>query len=172
MTDIGSLLVFLAMLALLSLLDARARVQQRQREQREAQPRSGTGELPRPSHAPSPFPEPPLAEEEKQWAGEPAEEVPPLVVEAEPLWEEGRRELAAPAPTEPVEEEEVERVDPAVVPLRPRAPRRARATPLASGLVGELGRGSEALRKAVLYREVLGAPLGLRGRSGGWEDPD
>lgn len=169
MTDIGSLLLFLAMLALLSLLDAHARAQQRRREQREAQ-RSGTGELPQPSHAPSPFPEPPLAEEEKQWAGEPAEKVPPLMVEAEPLWEEWQRELAAPAPTEPVEEEEVERVNPAIVLLR--APRRARATPVASGLMGELGRGSEALRKAVLYHEVLGAPLGLRGRSGGWEDPD
>jgi hypothetical protein len=54
---------------------------------------------------------------------------------------------------------------------RPGGGRRARPAESAAVLRALLLTDGAGLRTAVLYREVLGAPLGLRSRPGGWEGP-
>lgn len=92
-----------------------------------------------------------------------------LADEAERIREEGRRALAAEAAEAAETEVQVEvRPRPYGIPGR----RKLRTGGTAAGrLLRESLRGdTQALQKAVLYREVLGPPLGTRG-TGGWEDP-
>lgn len=180
--DFGSLLYVVVMMAVLSLMDALARRQRRRRAEEldqagagdgrpateepplEAEPAAGEwiaeGAGGRPAAAPTPAGKPRAAEP-------PAAAEPPLVAAAEELRERARRELldhpsappVGPAADAPVAGEGV----------RDSAPgRAARAARLRRAFAGD----RTALRRAVLYREILGAPLGSRPRPGGWEEPE
>jgi hypothetical protein len=90
-----------------------------------------------------------------------------LASEAERIREEGRKALL----------EEVEdtglgvEAPPRARPYGKAGQRRARKETFASRFLRDSLRGDpRGLQKAVLYREVLGPPLGTRG-TGGWEDP-
>lgn len=90
---------------------------------------------------------------------------------AEEIREKSRRDL-----TEVPIAQEVEEVSDAVHPRAgarkfPAAGRRRRAVGVAASLKSSLRADTESLQKAVLYREVLGRPLGSREGAGGWEEP-
>jgi hypothetical protein len=90
---------------------------------------------------------------------------------AEEIREKGRRELSEIEIAAGVEEVE-DGVHPRAGARKfPGAKRRRRATGVASTLAASLRGDAQALQKAVLYREVLGRPLGSRPGAGGWEEP-
>ena len=200
MNDSGQLLFFLAMIALLSLMDAvsrrarRRRIEEMEREQSEGREREFGME-----DAPTRFEweteEPDIQRETEPHA--PPDEVwgsigidEELETESERLTGEevARRpgaEQASPPPLVAAAEElrarvvsELERTPDSPVlgppeggPLQPMA-RPPSAAPAHAGRLRSLFRGdAAALRNAVLYREILGEPLGWRRDPGGWEGP-
>ena len=108
-------------------------------------------------------PERPTSPPEAVPAPPPSSERPPLIVAAEAIRERRRREMAeAVAPP-------IQSAGPAVPASAPvRRPDRGVAVHGAD--LRALLRGDpDAVRRAVLYREVLGPPLGSRPTAGGWE---
>lgn len=94
------------------------------------------------------------------------ESAPLLVLTEEEIRERGRRDiLAVPATVPPS-------VDAPMVAAVPRGersrPERARRV---TRLRAILRTNSDTLRDAVLFREVLGRPLGFRPGPGGWQEP-
>jgi hypothetical protein len=198
MNDFRSLLVMLAIMALLSLMDAIGR-RARQRRAEELD-RPGPGETSRAAEREEveepwspPFPVP--IEVDEDWREEQRtvedravedrsvenrsgenrsvedrsvenrsgeERAAPLVAAAEEFRLAGRRQLRDGAPA-------IE--TPAAAPPRARPVPRPASLGLASRLRIELRGDRQALRRAVLYREILGAPLASRARPGGWEEP-
>lgn len=202
-SGIGSFLFFLALMALLSIMDAIARRQrQRQQEQMEDEPQAAPAE--REAAAPVSW------EEESDWAylqrsaegpeeedKEDEEVREPAAVAKHPVPEEPLRRPVNGVPRDPTEEaapplllaaaEEIRKrsrryviVVPVTPPLHPTGapapigaprspwPRKPRIDRLRTAFHADPG----AARKAVVYREILGQPLGSRPRPGGWEEPD
>ena len=200
MNDSRQLLFFLAMMAVLSLMDAVSRRARRRRiEEMEQEEDEGGGhefgtedphvqlevriEEPDVRREPEPFPMPDevwgpvdireelAAEIERRTAEETARHraveqatPPPLAAVAEELRERGRSELER-ALGSPV------LAPPEGGPLLSVARPRSRAVARAKRLRTLFRRDTAALRRAVLYREILGEPLGSRRDPGGWEDP-
>ena len=187
--------------AVLSFLESQARKrQQRQRmeemEQEEEAEASGGGtavevepgrweqdapwepparwEPPAPAPLPSPAPSPRAAEPAADSAPEAPELSPTqLSLEAERLREESRRDVRRTDVAPPDATEDRSRGGRAarraadVDRARPTGP----AAPAAPALRQALRGDPHALRDAVLYREILGRPLGSRPGPGGWEEP-
>jgi hypothetical protein len=189
MNDLGTLLAWLALIAVLSLMDAAARRRRARSDVPDPVPTRETG--------PRERPEPVTPETEAEWRElrprpvevgtapdeeaalppviyvplppEPEaipEEAPPLITAAEEIRERARRELAAsvapPLAPSGMAAPEARR--------RPGAPA-VRGSDRARALRALLRGGPDALRTAMLYREVLGPPPGAGHRRGGWEDP-
>lgn len=198
MNGSGQLLFFLAMIALLSLMDAvsrrarRRRIEEMEREQGEG----GGGEFGT-EDAPTRFEwetEEPEIQRETEPLAPPDEVWVPTGIDEELESERRTREEAArrsaaeqasPPPLVAAAEElrarvrsELERTPDSPVlgppeggPLQPMA-RPPSPAPAHAGRLRSLFRGDPTvLRSAVLYREILGEPLGWRQRPGGWEDP-
>lgn len=198
MNGSGQLLFFLAMIALLSLMDAvsrrarRRRIEEMEREQSEGGEREFGAE-----DAPTRFEwetEEPDIQRETEPLAPPGEVWDPIGIdeelESEPRAREetARRpaaEQASPPPLVAAAEElrtrvrsELERTPDSAVrgppeggPLQPIA-RPPSAASAHAGRLRSLFRGdATALRSAVLYREILGEPLGWRRDPGGWQDP-
>lgn len=200
MNDSGQLLFFLAMIALLSLMDAISRRARRRRiEEMEREQSEGGGHEFGTEDAPTRFeweteepdiqrePEP-LAPPDEVWVPigideqleaeserrtreeavrRPAAEqapAPPLVAAAEELRARVRSELER-TPDSPV------LGPPEGGPLQSMARPRSAAAVHARRLRSLFRGDATALRSAVLYREILGGPLGWRRGPGGWEDP-
>lgn len=199
MNDSGQLLFFLAMIALLSLMDAvsrrarRRRIEEMEREQSEGG-EHGFGTEDAPTRLEWETEEPdiqretePLAPPDEVWgpigideeleaeserrnreeAARPAAEQaspPPLVAAAEELRARVRSELER-TPASPV------LGPPEGGPLQSMARPPSSAPAHARRLRSLFRSDASALRNAVLYREILGEPLGWRRGPGGWEDP-
>lgn len=150
---------------------------ERPSETRGPRPPAPGQRFPAPAPAPSPVPAPSPREESTTWdtrrsttprssEARPDEfpdriETTELGTLAEQIREQSRRELTevetAPDLVEPV----------STVPGRKRRVRSGAAVELTATLRAD----RTALQKAILYREVLGRPLGSRPGSGGWEEP-
>lgn len=87
-----------------------------------------------------------------------------IAAEAERLRRESRRELETGAETPRIEEVEAPKS------AFPSTGRRRRRKVQAPALRRAVGGDVQALQDAVLYREILGRPLGSRPGPGGWED--
>jgi hypothetical protein len=94
------------------------------------------------------------------------ESAPLLVFTGEEIRERGRRDiLAVPATVPPS-------VDAPMAAAAPRGERsRPERTRRVARLRATLRTDSETLRDAVLFREILGRPLGFRPGPGGWQEP-
>ena len=94
------------------------------------------------------------------------ESAPLLVFTEEEIRERGRRDiLAVPATVPPS-------VDAPMAAAAPRGERsRPERTRRVARLRATLRTDSETLRDAVLFREILGRPLGFRPGPGGWQEP-
>ena len=196
MNDSGQLLFFLAMMAVLALMDTftrrarRRRIEEMERgdderaghelgeedpyapfkvEPQEPEIRVESPRSPDPGKVPIPLGideespveiEPSASDETRRHRSSGRATAPPLLSVTEELRERGRSD-AKYTPGSPV--------------LDPRGggplPSVARPRSRAERLRSLFRRGPDALRSAVLYREILGEPLGWRRHPGGWEDP-
>ena len=157
MQDEGQLVSFLIMVAIMFLVTAMDAVARRRRRQEEMQAMAEAELLEEAGEASSPL------------------ETMELDAVAEDLREESRRELReTEEPAVAVEEVAPSASSPSTgsprLPVPPDARRRARQRS-ASSLLASLRKDPAALRRAVLYREILGPPLGARENGGGWQPP-
>lgn len=160
--QVGYFLLLMALMVILSLMDAVARRKAQRRRMEELDSEEPDEETRREMVIDDVATEPAPWEDEKDWAY--LRRSAAEVTEPETLAEPKTLEVAS---YEALRRE----ARPSLVEARPlrRAPREGLPSGAAAVLVA-LHADAHGLRKAVLYSEILGAPLGSRPGPGGWEE--
>ena len=174
----GYFLIFIVIFALFSFLDAQAR---RNRQEQRKQPAEGDDPRATPQHRPNSVhgeleEETISLEDESEWAYLARVPLEDEIAQGDETWGEDPPAREAPVVTPVAAQERVPRDAPAreEVPAAAEALPRLRVTtsrPARAAVLTALRGDADALRKAVLYREILGKPLGSRPGLGGWEEP-
>ena len=161
-SQVGYFLLLMALMAILSLMDAVARRRAQRRRMEEIDSEAPDEETRRKMVIEDVATEPASREDERDWAY--LRRSPTEVTEPKPLAEPKSLEVAS---YEALRRE----APPSRVEARPlrRAPREG-LPPGAAAVLAALRADAHGLRKAVLYREILGTPLGSRPGPGGWEE--